>query len=159
MFTAHIGEDIDTAPSDDDSTSPDPDQHAVQHRSARIEIGRAYDRSAPDRYRVLVDRLWPRGVSKSEAAIDEWLHDVAPSTELRRWYAHEPAKFPEFARRYSEELDRQPGSDAVDRLLDLSDSDPITLVTATRDVEHSGARALLDHLAAVEPRHRRRADR
>ncbi len=145
MFTAPIGDDVDAAPADDDLPSP------------RIEIVRAYDSSTPDRHRVLVDRLWPRGVTKRKAAIDEWLHEVAPSTELRRWYAHEPAKFPEFARRYRDELDQRPGSDAVARLLDMADSNPITLVTATRDVEHSGARVLLDHLAALGPEHRRRS--
>lgn len=95
---------------------------------------------------MLIDRLWPRGVSKHAAALDEWMRDAAPSTELRRWYGHDPAKFAEFARRYRDELGEKPGATAVARLLDLARSQPIALVTATRDVEHSGARVLLDHL-------------
>lgn len=108
-----------------------------------------YDASAPDRRRILVDRLWPRGLTKAAAAIDEWRRDVAPSTELRRWYAHEPEKYPEFARRYRDELASPPGSEAVAHLFDLATSHPIALVTATRDVEHSGAQVLLDHLIAA----------
>jgi uncharacterized protein YeaO (DUF488 family) len=114
-----------------------------------VTIARAYDPAPTDRYRVLVDRLWPRGVTKQAAAIDEWLRDAAPSTELRRWYAHDPERFPEFDRRYRDELARPPGADAVSHLAELADTRSITLVTATRDVEHSGARSLLDHLHAV----------
>jgi uncharacterized protein YeaO (DUF488 family) len=100
-----------------------------------------YD-EAGEGYRVLVDRLWPRGVTKAEAALDEWLTDAAPSPELRRWYGHRVERFDEFARRYRAELRRQPASSAVERLVELANEQPVTLLTATRDVEHSGARVL-----------------
>jgi uncharacterized protein YeaO (DUF488 family) len=109
-------------------------------------VVRAYDDIDRGRYRVLVDRLWPRGVRKEDAAIDEWAKDVAPSTELRRWYGHDPAKFPEFERRYRAELGRSPAAEAVARLLAQAERSPVDLVTATRDVEHSGAQVLYDHL-------------
>lgn len=73
--------------------------------------------SDDDGYRVLVDRLWPRGVSKEKAALNQWLKDVAPSTELRKWYAHEPDRFPEFTKRYKAELEENP---AFETLLDLA---------------------------------------
>ena len=101
-------------------------------------------------YRVLVDRLWPRGVSKADAALDEWLKDVAPSTELRRWYGHDPSRFAEFDRRYRAELDEPPAADAARHLLDLHHL-RLVLLTATRDVERSGAIVLRDHLAHMVP--------
>jgi uncharacterized protein YeaO (DUF488 family) len=112
-----------------------------------VRIARVYagEESEPG-YRVLVDRLWPRGVSKADAALDEWDKDIAPSAELRRWYGHAVDRFPEFERRYRAELRRRPASEAVDRLLATARTRAVTLVTATRDVEHSGARVLLDHL-------------
>jgi uncharacterized protein YeaO (DUF488 family) len=120
-----------------------------------VELRRVYD----DRnvgHRVLVDRLWPRGVTKAEAALDEWLKDAAPSTELRRWYGHHVERFEEFARRYRVELRQPPASVAVDRLVELMRTEPITLLTATRDVEHSGARVLEQFLASRTSRSRRR---
>jgi uncharacterized protein YeaO (DUF488 family) len=115
---------------------------------ARFEVRRTYDLGpGDDTYRVLVDRLWPRGIRKQDAALDEWTKDLAPSTQLRRWYGHEPAKFDEFGRRYREELDAAPAADAVTRLRALARRRLVTLVTATRDVEHSGARVLRDVLA------------
>jgi uncharacterized protein YeaO (DUF488 family) len=106
-----------------------------------------YDEEQGYGYRVLVDRLWPRGVSKEKAAIDEWAKDVAPSDGLRRWYGHEPDKFAEFGRRYRAELAASPGKDAVVRLRAVSKKQSVVLVTATRDVEHSGAAVLLAALA------------
>ena len=122
--------------------------HGSSHANqpAGFEVVRAYDPATPGRYRVLIDRLWPRGVSKRAAELDEWMREAAPSAELRRWYGHDPAKFAGFARRYRDELGEEPGATAVARLLDLARSRPIALVTATRDVEHSGAQVLLDHL-------------
>lgn len=113
-----------------------------------FSIHRIYDESVPPGRKVLVDRLWPRGVKKSEAGLDEWLKDVAPSTELRRWYGHAVDRFDEFARRYRVELDSPPAVGAVAHLLDLAQGGPVLLLTATRDVAHSGARVLYDHLAA-----------
>jgi uncharacterized protein YeaO (DUF488 family) len=114
-----------------------------------FSLRRVYDDRHPGEgggYRVLVDRLWPRGISKAEAALDEWLKDVAPSTDLRRWYGHDVARFKEFVRRYRAELRGLPAAVAVDHLLDLGGTEAITLLTATADVEHSGAKVLLDHL-------------
>ena len=113
------------------------------------EVRRIYHDDRGDAgYRVLVDRLWPRGIKRADAALDEWLKDVAPSTELRRWYGHDPERFAEFARRYRAELRRLPASDAVDHLIDLAATQTVMLLTATSDVEHSGARVLRDHLAS-----------
>ncbi len=113
----------------------------------KFEVHRVYDADQGRGYRVLVDRLWPRGVSKEKAAIDEWAKDVAPSDGLRRWYGHEPDKFAEFARRYRAELTVSPGKEAVARLRTVSKKQSVVLVTATRDVEHSGAAVLLTALA------------
>jgi uncharacterized protein YeaO (DUF488 family) len=109
-----------------------------------FELRRVYDDNdrGPAGYRVLVDRLWPRGVTKADATLDEWLKEAAPSTDLRRWYGHDVTRFEEFARRYRAELRRPPASVAVDHLIDLARTRTITLLTATRDVEHSGARVL-----------------
>jgi uncharacterized protein YeaO (DUF488 family) len=104
---------------------------------------RIYDHDAGDgAFRVLVDRLWPRGITKAEAAIDEWAKDLAPSTELRRWYGHDPARFDEFARRYRDELRRPPAKEALAQLRARASIERIVLVTATRDVVHSGAAVL-----------------
>jgi len=114
-----------------------------------VRLRRAYEQDVQDDdgYRVLVDRLWPRGVTKADAALDEWVKEAAPSTELRRWYGHDVDRFAEFAHRYRAELRQPPASGAVARLLELARTQTITLVTATRDVEHSGARVLQEFLA------------
>ena len=118
----------------------------------RLRLKRAYEAPAPeDGVRILVDRLWPRGLKKEAAALDEWARDAAPSAELRRWYGHDPSKFDQFARRYREELTRSPASAAVARLRSLVRDRHVTLLTATRDVEHSGARVLRDQLVAQGP--------
>lgn len=78
-----------------------------------IVVHRIYDPDDEPGYRVLVDRLWPRGLAKGDAALDEWLKDVAPSTDLRRWYGHEPSRFAEFRKRYRDELEQPPASDAA----------------------------------------------
>lgn len=115
--------------------------------SSRISVRRIYDRpDASEGRRVLVDRLWPRGVAKERAPLDEWCKTVAPSAELRQWYGHAPERFEEFARRYRAELGRQPARAAVDQLLDQAGKRRLTLVTATRDVDRSGATVLADHL-------------
>ncbi len=111
-----------------------------------VDLRRVYDDARGSGYRVLVDRLWPRGVSKSAAALDEWLRDAAPSSELRRWYGHRVERFEEFAVRYRAELRHPPAAAAVDRLVELALAQSVTLLTATRDVEHSGARVLYDVL-------------
>jgi uncharacterized protein YeaO (DUF488 family) len=118
---------------------------AIDLRLRRIYEGPGAD----DGYRVLVDRLWPRGVKKAEAAIGDWARDVAPSTDLRRWYGHQPDRFDEFARRYRAELAAGPAAGVVDALVGRLQKGPVTLLTATRDVERSGAAVLAEHLAAM----------
>jgi len=107
------------------------------------EVRRIYDDSGAGahngEYRVLVDRLWPRGVKKEAAALDLWAKDAAPSAELRRWYGHDPGLFDEFARRYREELAHEPGVTAVDSLARASREGHVVFLTATKDVAHSGA--------------------
>jgi len=85
-------------------------------------------------------------VKKEDAELDEWNRDAAPSTELRRWYGHAPDRFDEFARRYGDELGRPPASEAVAHLLRIGREQQVVLLTATRDLDHSGARVLHDHL-------------
>jgi len=118
-----------------------------------IRMKRAYEARAPeDGRRVLVERLWPRGLSKERAAVDLWLKEVAPSTELRRWFGHDPERWPEFRRRYREELRRHP--EELDRLRELARAGPLTLVYGSRDETHNAAsvlKALLDDAAAGEP--------
>lgn len=101
-----------------------------------ISIGRI-GTPTPGAYRVLVDRLWPRGVRKGEGLWDEWIKDVAPSTALRRWYGHDPARYPEFRDRYRQEIKAQQGEPALRRLLQLVGDGPAALVTATRDFDRS----------------------
>ena len=112
-----------------------------------VRVRRVYDPPDPaDGQRVLVDRLWPRGLSKGAAALDEWLKAVAPSDELRRWYGHEVSKFPEFQERYQAELQSPERTEALAHLRNLAGSGPLTLLTATRDVEHSEAVVLATRL-------------
>jgi uncharacterized protein YeaO (DUF488 family) len=121
-----------------------------------INLHRVYE-DRDSSYRVLVDRLWPRGISKADAALDEWLQDAAPSTELRRWYGHDVERYEEFTRRYRVELRQPLASAAVQHLIELARTRTITLLTATRDVEHSGARVLQQHLTSRASRSRRQA--
>ncbi|KNB53984.1 DUF488 domain-containing protein [Streptomyces caatingaensis] len=118
-----------------------------------VACRRVYEKSsASDGARVLVDRVWPRGIRKEDAHLDEWLRDVAPSTELRRWYGHRPDRFPEFRRRYLDEL-REPGRRrAVDHLRELATGQDLTLLTATKDVEHSQAAVLVERLSGRSSR-------
>lgn len=111
-------------------------------------VRRIYDPvTESDGYRVLVDRLWPRGISKERARIDEWLKEVTPSTELRRWMHHDQAgRYPEFARRYGEELSTGEGAAALERLRELVAERPVTLVTAVKDIEHSHIPVLVARL-------------
>lgn len=115
-------------------------------------IFRPEDLQAGAGHRVLVDRLWPRGVRKDGAPIDEWLREVAPSTELRRWYGHDPALFDEFRGRYLGELACPPACEVAGQLARRAERAPLVLVTATRDVEHSGAVVLRDHLVRLAGR-------
>ena len=114
---------------------------------AHVRLRRVYEVPEPsDGQRVLVDRLWPRGLSKNKAALDEWLKAVAPSDALRRWYGHEPEKFPAFRERYQQELGSGEQAAAFDHLRQLARGGTVTLLTATRDIEHSEAAVLADEL-------------
>jgi uncharacterized protein YeaO (DUF488 family) len=106
---------------------------------------RAYEKpERSDGCRVLVDRIWPRGVSKTEAKIDQWLKDLAPSTALRKWFAHDPARWAEFKRRYFAEL--KPQREALDELRKLASGGTVTLIFGARDTEHNQAVALKEYL-------------
>lgn len=110
-----------------------------------LRTRRAYEPARPgDGNRILVDGLWPRGVSRDEAKVDLWLKEIAPSAQLRRWYGHKPERWPEFKRRYFAELDAKP--DVVAKLREAVEDGPATLVFAARDTEHSNAQALLEYL-------------
>jgi len=113
-----------------------------------IGLARIYDAPGVDHHRVLVDALWPRGVRRAGAPIDEWCRAVAPSTELRRWYRHDPDRFAEFADRYRRELADGDRAAAVTGLLDRARAQPLMLVTATKSVEISHAAVLLEVLRA-----------
>lgn len=114
-----------------------------------VEMKRAYEEPlATDGTRVLVDRLWPRGLSKERAKIDLWLKEVAPSAALRTWYGHVPERWDEFRRRYRAELGASPAKEALERLRSLAKSGAVTLITSARDSEHSDAAVLRELLAA-----------
>lgn len=103
-----------------------------------INIKRAYDdKSEDDGYRVLIDRLWPRGVSKKDAHFDEWLKDLAPTTELRKWFDHDPDRFDEFRKRYKKELEGH--KEELDKLRNRAKSETITLLFAAKNEEMNNA--------------------
>ena len=108
-----------------------------------IQVRRVYDAPSPaDGARVLVDRIWPRGLRKDAAHLTEWAKDAAPSTELRQWYGHDPEKFGEFRRRYLDELSGRVQRAELGKLRALATTGPVTLLTATRDVDISQAAVL-----------------
>jgi uncharacterized protein YeaO (DUF488 family) len=108
-----------------------------------VQVRRVYEEPrSEDGARILVDRLWPRGLTKAKAALDEWCKDVAPSDELRRWYGHDPDRFAEFSRRYRRELKDPAHVAAVAHLRDLANSEPLTLLTATKEPDISEAAVL-----------------
>ncbi len=114
-----------------------------------VTIKRAYEEpSSHDGMRVLVDRLWPRGVSKDEARIDLWLKDVSPSDDLRKWFGHDPVRWKEFQQRYKAELSAGTGGAGMDELRSLADKHHLTLVYSAKDEEHNNAvvlKEILDH--------------
>ncbi len=113
---------------------------ATEHK---VKVGKAYDgRIRGDGNRVLVDRIWPRGLSKERADLDEWCKTVAPSTELRKWYGHDPERFQEFSRRYRAELKETERKEALAHLRDMAKRRNLTLLTATKDTDISEAAVL-----------------
>jgi uncharacterized protein YeaO (DUF488 family) len=120
------------------------------NRKADVDIARVYgDPERSGRHAVLVDRLWPRGLKKAGAPFDLWLKEVAPSTELRTWYGHQPERFAQFAERYQQELTQSPAREALERLRAMMGDGPLLLVTATRDVDRSAAAVLRDMLVGA----------
>ena len=116
-------------------------RHAIP--SENIKLKRAYEApSGSDGKRILVDRLWPRGIKKEDAKIDEWMKDIAPSTELRKWFGHDPDRWPEFQERYAAEVREHP--EQLDHLRTLARKGPLTLVFAAHDEIHNDAVVLRD---------------
>jgi len=111
-----------------------------------IQLKRAYEEPSPsDGQRILVERLWPRGVTKEKAALDLWLKDIAPSPELRKWFGHDPARWTQFQQKYRKELQNHP--DEVALLRRKAKQGRITLIYAAKDEEHNGALVLKEYLA------------
>lgn len=120
--------------------------------AADVRVRRVYDPPrADDGQRVLVDRIWPRGLSKEHAHLDEWCKQVAPSTGLRTWYGHDPDRYEEFAHRYRAELEEPERAAALGHLRELAASGPLTLLTATRRSDISQAAVLAGLLAGPTP--------
>jgi uncharacterized protein YeaO (DUF488 family)/DNA-binding MarR family transcriptional regulator len=116
----------------------------------KVDIARVYDHpNKRGTKSILVDRLWPRGVSREDAPFETWLKDVAPSTDLRKWYGHVRERFDEFSRRYRRELNGSPAREGLERLRDLAGIGEVVLVTATKDIDRSAAAVLRDVLAGV----------
>ncbi|HYX20402.1 MAG TPA: DUF488 domain-containing protein [Thermoanaerobaculia bacterium] len=119
-------------------------------KAADVRLKRAYEApDAEDGRRILVDRLWPRGVSKAGARIDEWLKELAPSTELRKWFGHDPARWDGFRRHYAQELHGHAG--LLAHLRELARTGPVTLVYSARDEVHNDAVVLRDVLLGRSP--------
>ncbi len=117
-----------------------------------IRLKRAYDRPSPDDgRRILVERLWPRGLKKEALELDAWQKDVAPSTELRKWFGHDPAKWQEFRRRYFAELERNPR--AVEAVLSAVRKGRVTLIYSSHDTVHNAAVVLKDYLEDARAGH------
>jgi uncharacterized protein YeaO (DUF488 family) len=112
-------------------------------KAGNVKLKRAYEQpETEDGVRILVDRLWPRGVKKEDAAIDEWMKELAPSTELRKWFGHDPDRWEEFRERYAKEVNGHP--DQLKQLRALARKGAITLVYSAHDEEHNNAVALRD---------------
>ncbi len=110
-----------------------------------IRIKRVYDPPAPeDGYRILVDGMWPRGLKKSDLVINEWIREIAPSQELRKWYSHDPGKWPVFREKYFRELDSK--ESIVNRIRDIARNNNITFVFSSKDSEISNAEALKEYM-------------
>jgi uncharacterized protein YeaO (DUF488 family) len=115
-----------------------PRRFGAGRRSLKVEIKRVYEEPRPaDGTRILVDRLWPRGLSKERARVDLWLKDIAPSTELRKWFSHDPNKWTEFQARYRQELKSE--ADLLDVLKKKAAKGPITLLYGAKDEVHNEA--------------------
>lgn len=115
-----------------------------------ISIKRVYEPPSPaDGYRILVDRLWPRGVKRDHAAIDQWMKEIAPSHELRRWFAHDPVKWPAFHARYQAELSTDTCTALINSILETAKSQPVTLLFAAKSEAHNNA-VVLKHVLEIK---------
>lgn len=118
---------------------------AKQNTANAIKLKRVYEPpQGSDGTRILIDRLWPRGIKKTDAAIDRWLKEIAPSADLRRWFGHRPERWPEFRRRYLAELQRR--AELVEEIRNAAREGPVTLVYAARDEAHNDAVVLKELL-------------
>lgn len=116
-----------------------------------LRTKRVYEKRDPgDGKRILVDRLWPRGLKREEAGIDEWMKDLAPSDELRQWFGHDPEKWPEFQRRYTRELSASDKVALLDKVARMAREGNVTIVYAARDTEHNNAKVLEEIMKSVE---------
>ena len=114
---------------------------------ASINVKRVYDgRNRNDGVRILVDRIWPRGMSKEDAALDYWFKEVAPSSDLRKWFDHDPDKWPEFRRRYQQELKDEQPEDLEELKACVEENDTVTLLFGSKETEHNNAVALAEFL-------------
>ncbi len=109
-----------------------------------IKMQRVYDKNQVEGHRILIDRIWPRGISKQEANLDLWLKDIAPSSDLRKWFGHDPARWEEFKKRYFSELDGKQKDIQV--ILDLAKKGNVVLLYAAKDTEYNNAVALKEYL-------------
>jgi len=124
----------------------------------QVRIKRAYEPADDgDGYRVLVDRLWARGVSKEKAHLDAWMKEIAPSTELRRWFGHDPARWDEFERRYRVELAEPERRQLVEALAERATHGPVTLIYGARDTAHNEAVVLCAVVRAARVTHQKDA--
>lgn len=118
---------------------------AISFPAANLHLKRAYEPASPDDgVRILVDRLWPRGVSKEKADLDDWMKDIAPSTDLRKWFGHVPERWPEFQQRYRAELADH--TDELDHIRTLAQKQMVTLIYSAHDEQHNDAVVLRDVL-------------
>lgn len=109
-----------------------------------IQLKRIYDNKTDNSIRILVDRLWPRGISKNDAAIDEWFKEIAPSKELRKWYSHDKSKWDEFKARYKKELSNN--EELIKRILEYENNNDVTLLFASKDEDYNNAVVLKEYI-------------
>ena len=122
-------------------------QAVMKGTSRHVRLQRAYDDPQPDDgYRVLVDRVWPRGRTKAELRLDAWAKDLGPSTELRKWFGHDPARWIEFQERYRAELADPKRAEALDALASIAGDGRVTIVYGARDREHNQAQVIADEI-------------
>lgn len=116
----------------------------------KIVVERVYEKSDAEKsVRLLVDRLWPRGIRRDELPFDDWAKELAPSTELRKWYGHDATRFDTFSAKYLAELDVRPVREYLERVTPTADTRPIVLLTASKDLAHSHASVLADYLRTI----------